>query len=300
MTRIGIDLGGTKTEGIVLGPDGSGLARRRVPTPRGDYDGTVAQIGDLVAALETEAGIPPGSARVGIGIPGIVSARTGLVKNASATWLNGRPFDRDLGAALGRPVKVENDANCFAVSEAVDGAGTGAHVVFGAIIGTGTGAGIVVDGRPVTGRNAIAGEWGHNPLPWPTGPEEWPGPACFCGRNGCIERFVSGTGLEDDHRGATGDSLPAKEIAALAEAGDAPAMAAMERYEARLARALASVVNMLDPDVIVLGGGMSNVARLYRTLPRLLDRWCFSDGVDTPVLRARHGDSSGVRGAAWL
>jgi fructokinase len=296
MVRIGIDLGGTKIEGIALGPAGAEVARRRVPTPRGDYPGTVAAIRDLVLWLDDRAGA---QGTVGVGIPGVVSPRTGLVKNANSTWLIGHPFDRDLAAALGRPVRVENDANCFAVSEAADGAAAGARVVFGVIVGTGCGGGIVVDGRPHAGRNAIAGEWGHNPLPWPSA-EEWPGPACSCGRTGCIETFVSGTGLQDDHRRRTGADATAAEIAALAEAGDPAARASMDRYVERLGRALTGVVNVLDPDVIVLGGGMSNVARLYRDIPAILSRHCFSDGVDTPVLPARHGDSSGVRGAAWL
>lgn len=297
MIRIGIDLGGTKIEGIALNDSGMELARQRVPTPRGDYDGTIAAIADLVAGLETVAG--ESGARVGVGIPGALSPRTGLVKNANSTWLIGRALDRDLEAALGRPVRLENDANCFTVSEAVDGAGAGAHVVFGVIIGTGCGGGIAVGGQVLTGRHAIAGEWGHNPLPWPDR-TEWPGPACFCGRQGCLELWVSGPGFAADHARLTGATLSAPDIVALAARGDAAAGASLDRYADRLARGLAGIVNVLDPDVIVLGGGMSNVDRLYEILPARLSAWCFSDGVDTPIRRAVHGDSSGVRGAAWL
>ncbi|HYH38876.1 MAG TPA: ROK family protein [Azospirillum sp.] len=294
--RIGIDLGGTKTEGIVLDRHGNQIARRRVPTAQGDYDGTLRTIRDLVAALEAEAG---GRATVGVGIPGIVSPATGLVKNANCIWLNGRPFDTDLAAALGRPVRVENDANCLAVSEAADGAGAGCGVVFAAILGTGCGGGIVVHGRPLPGRNAVAGEWGHSPLPWPDD-DERPGPACYCGKAGCLETFVSGPGVAADHRRTTGEPLSPEEIAARAAAGDAACRATLDRLYGRLARGLATVVNLLDPDVIVLGGGLSNVAALYAALPPLIERWSFSDRIDTPVRRAVHGDSSGVRGAAWL
>ncbi|WP_328702894.1 ROK family protein [Arenibaculum pallidiluteum] len=294
--RIGIDLGGTKIEGIALDEAGGEIARQRVPTPRGDYRATISTIRDLVLRLDAAAGA---TGTVGVGIPGVISPRTGLVKNANSTWLIGNPLDRDLEAALGRPVRIENDANCFAVSEAVDGAGAGARVVFGVIIGTGCGGGIVVDGRPLGGRNAVAGEWGHNPLPWSSG-EEHPGPACFCGRTGCIELFVSGPGFEADHTRHTGEALASSEIVSRAEAGEVGAAASLGRYVDRLARALTGVVNILDPDVIVLGGGMSNIARLYAELPGLMNRYCFSDGIDTPVLQARHGDSSGVRGAAWL
>lgn len=296
MIRIGIDLGGTKIEGIVLAEDGRQLARRRVATPRGDYDGTVAAIAGLVRDLDREAG---DRGTVGVGIPGVISPRTGLVKNANSTWLIGHPLDKDLERALERPVRLENDANCFAVSEATDGAAAGAATVFGVIIGTGVGGGIVVHGRPLTGRHAIAGEWGHNPLPWPTA-AEWPGPDCFCGRRGCLERWVSGPAFAQDHERSTGEALATAEIVARAAAGDGAAAASLDRYADRLARGLAGIVNVLDPDVIVLGGGMSNVARLYEVLPRLLGGYCFSDGVDTPIRPARHGDSSGVRGAAWL
>lgn len=293
--RIGIDLGGTKIEGIVLDEDGNAVERRRVATPAGDYEATLAAVTDLVQALERAGGA---ARSVGVGIPGIVSPASGLVKNANSTWLNGRPLDADLAHRLGRPVRVANDANCFAVSEAVDGAAAGADVVFGVILGTGVGGGLVVHGRIVTGRNAIAGEWGHNPLPWPDG-DERPGPPCYCGRSGCLETFLSGPGLAADYRRAGGRSLPPDAIVAAADT-DPAAMAAVERYERRMARGLASVINVADPDVIVLGGGLSNVDRWYRTVPPLWGAWVFSDRVDTALVRARHGDSSGVRGAAWL
>jgi fructokinase len=294
--RIGIDMGGTKIEGVALAPDGIERARRRVPTPADDYRATVAAVVRMVLELEREAGA---EGSVGVGIPGAVSPITGLVKNASATCLIGHALDKDLEAALGRPVRLANDANCFAVSEAVDGAARGARVVFGVILGTGVGGGIVIDGHVLTGINAIAGEWGHNPLPWPRD-DERPGAACFCGKRGCIETFVSGPGLAGDFLRATGRALAPAEIAARAEAGEAEAAAALERYEERLARALATTINVIDPDAIVLGGGMSNVARLYETVPRLWQRWVFSERADTPLLKNRHGDSSGVRGAAWL
>jgi len=297
MTRIGIDLGGTKTEGILIDRAGRELARRRVATPRDDYDGTVATIVGLTRALEQMAG--GGRASVGVGIPGMISPASGLVKNANSTWLIGRPFDRDLAAALGRPVRLQNDANCLAVSEAADGAAAGAAVVFAAILGTGCGGGIVIDGKPLTGANAIAGEWGHSPLPWPEDAER-PGPPCYCGKCGCLETWVSGTGLAADHARITGSVLDAPEIAARAEAGDPAAGATLARFLDRLARGLATVVNLLDPDVIVLGGGLSNIARLYDALPARLAGWCFSDAIATPIRPARHGDSSGVRGAAWL
>jgi fructokinase len=292
--RIGIDLGGTKTEAIALDPAGGReLARLRVPTPSGSYDGTVATIRDLVQTLESRLAATGSS--VGIGIPGTVSPASGLVKNANSTWLIGKPFDRDVAAALGRPVRVANDADCFALSEATDGAAAGAGTVFGVILGTGVGAGLVVRGRLVGGPNAIAGEWGHNPLPWPTDAER-PGPRCYCGKSGCIETFLSGPGLERDCGG--GDRVPA--IVARAEAGDPAARAALTRYEDRLARALASVVNILDPHVIVLGGGVGNVGRLYDAVPRLWGAHVFSDTVATRLAAPAFGDSSGVRGAAWL
>lgn len=299
--RIGIDLGGTKTEGILLDRQGNQLARHRVPTPKGDYDGTVATIRDLVARLEGE--IPGGhKATVGLGIPGAISPVTGLVKNANSTWLIGRDLTGDLTQALGRPVRIENDANCLAVSEATDGAGAGCGVVFAAILGTGCGAGIVVHGRVLGGRNAIAGEWGHNPLPWPTDAER-PGPSCYCGRHGCLETFVSGPAVAADHLAATGERLDAATI--LARAADRSAAndgcrATADRLVGRLARGLAAIANLLDPDVIVLGGGLSNAELLYERLPAAMQPWAFSDRLDTPVRRARHGDSSGVRGAAWL
>lgn len=297
MNRIGIDLGGTKTEGIVLDHAGQVLTRRRVATPRGDYDATLATIRGLVDILEGETG--GGRATVGVGIPGIVSPATGLVKNANSTWLNGRPFDRDLAAVLERPVRVENDANCLAVSEAADGAGAGAGVVFAAIVGTGCGAGIVAHGRVLSGRNAVGGEWGHNPLPWPRD-DERPGPACYCGKQGCLETFVSGPGVAADHRRVTGADLTMEGIVAGAASGSVPALATLDRLASRLARGLAAVVNLLDPDVIVLGGGLSNVEALYAELPPRIQAYAFSDRIDTPVRRAVHGDSSGVRGAAWL
>ncbi len=294
--RIGIDLGGTKIEAIALADDGRELGRHRVLTPRDDYEGTLQAMVDLCARLEQQAG-QRGS--VGVGIPGTVSARTGRVKNANSVWLNGRPLDRDLERALGRPVRLANDANCLAVSEASDGAAAGEAVVFAAILGTGTGAGVALGGRPHVGRNGVGGEWGHNPLPWAT-PEEFPGPECYCGKRGCIETWVSGTGFEKDHERSTGERLSGPEIAARAEAGEPPAVATLQRYMDRLARGLAHVIDILDPDVIVLGGGMSNVAALYQGVPERLPRWVFGAEVDTPIRRALHGDSSGVRGAAWL
>jgi predicted NBD/HSP70 family sugar kinase len=296
--RIGVDLGGTKIEAVALADDGTVAARRRVATPRDDYDGTVGAIVDLVAAVATDAAAPP-SAPVGVGMPGVIAPDTGLVKNANSTWLNGRTLDRDLAAALGRPLRLANDANCFAVSEAADGAGAGAAVVFGVILGTGVGGGLVVHGHIVTGANAIGGEWGHNPLPAPRD-DERPGPPCYCGRSGCIERFLSGPALAEDHARITGNVLDAPTIAARAEAGDAAAEASLARYEERLARALGSVINILDPDVIVLGGGLSNLARLERTVPELWAPYIFSPTVRTQLRRAVHGDSSGVLGAARL
>ena len=297
--RIGIDLGGTKIEGIAL--DGSDeIVRLRVDTPRDDYPATVEAVATLVETLEQRAGA---GASVGLGIPGALSPGTGLVKNANSVWLIGRPLVADLERRLGRKVRVANDADCFAVSEAADGAGAGADVVFGVIVGTGTGAGIVVRGRVLAGPNAIAGEWGHNPLPWPTDAER-PGPACYCGRQGCIERFLSGPGMEADYQLATGRVRRPPEIVADAAAGDRAARAALERYEQRMARALASVINLFDPDVVVLGGGMSNIASLYEHVPGLWVPFVFAAGdaepVRTRLVRARHGDASGVRGAAWL
>ena len=294
--RIGIDVGGTKIEAIALDELGRALDRRRIAAPRGHYERTIDAVRDMVAGLERDYGR---RGTVGVCMPGALSSATGLVKNANSTWLIGQPFDRDLAAALGRPVRVMNDANCFALSEAVDGAAAGASVVFGVILGTGVGGGVVVDRRIVVGRNAIAGEWGHNPLPWPADGER-PGPPCYCGRSGCVETFVSGPGLARDYEAAAGVAGSAEEVVARAEKGDPAAAVAFARYQDRLARALAIVINVLDPDVVVLGGGLSNARSLYGGLPGRLADYVFSDRVDTPVVPPKHGDSSGVRGAAWL
>jgi fructokinase len=296
MFRIGVDLGGTKIEAIALADDGSIPVRRRIATPRHDYEGTLVAIVGLVGDIEAQIGQ---RASVGIGMPGALSPATGLVKNANSTWLIGQPLSQDLSVLLDRPLRFANDANCFALSEASDGAAAGAACVFGVIIGTGTGGGVVVNGQVLTGINAIGGEWGHNPLPAPRA-DESPGPACYCGRYGCIETFLSGPGLARDHQQATGLAIEPAEIARRADAGDAEATATLERYEDRMARALASIINVLDPDVIVLGGGMSNVGRLYDRVPARWSRYVFSDRVDTRLVPPRHGDSSGVRGAAWL
>ncbi|MCP1335252.1 ROK family protein [Futiania mangrovi] len=296
-SRIGIDLGGTKIEGVLMQADGSIVRRTRVATPRHDYDGTLAAMAGLVAALEEGVDGPP--CRVGVGMPGSLSPTTGLVRNANSTWLIGRPFREDLAAALGRPVRIANDADCFALSEARDGAGQGAEIVFGAILGTGVGGGIVIGGSLLQGACGIAGEWGHNPLPAPQA-DELPGPACYCGRRGCIETWLSGPALECDHGMATGTRLPAAEIAARAAAGDAAASATLDRYADRAARALAGVVNILDPQVIVLGGGVSNVDGLYPRIEDRLGAHMFSDMVAVKLRQARHGASGGVRGAAWL
>jgi len=296
MIRLGLDLGGTKTEVLALDERGHELLRRRVSSPRRGYEATLACIVELVRETEATLGT---SDSIGIATPGAISPATGLLRNANSTWLNGRPLLDDLVERLGRPVHVENDANCFALSEAVDGAGAGHRVVFGVILGTGVGAGITVGGTVLRGPNRIAGEWGHNPLPWPEHGER-PGPACYCGKRGCIETFLSGPGLSRDHRSATGLERSAEEIAAAGAAGEPACLASLERYEERLARALAHVINILDPDAIVLGGGLSNVPRWCERVPRLWSRWVFADRVDTILLRNRHGDSSGVRGAAWL
>jgi fructokinase len=298
MLRVGIDLGGTKIEAIAL--EGSHeAARLRIDTPRHDYRATLDAIVAAVAAVEERAG---SAGTVGVGIPGTLSPASGLVKNANSVWLNGQPLLQDLRSRLGRDVRIANDANCFAVSEAVDGAAAGAEVVFGVIIGTGTGAGIVVRGQVLVGPHAIAGEWAHNPLPWAEA-DERPGPVCYCGLNGCIETFLSGPGMSSDHGRHTGAPASPAEIEAAAARGDLAAEATLQRYESRLARGLAGIVNILDPDVIVLGGGMSNLGRLYDRVPRLWSGHVFGaahDRVRTRLVRAAHGDASGVRGAAWL
>jgi len=294
--RFGVDLGGTKTELVVLGPDESEVLRRRVPTPARDYAAVVATIVTLVDDAERELGV---RGSVGIGTPGARSRATGRMKNANSTVLIDRPFADDVARALGRPIRIANDANCFALSEATDGAASDVRVAFGVILGTGVGGGLVVDGRIVVGRNDIAGEWGHNPLPWPRD-DERPGPPCYCGKSGCIETFVSGTGLQADYRRHGGAALDGAAIARAAAAGAADARATLERYMDRLARALATVVNVLDPDAIVLGGGVSNVADVYAALPEQMRAYVFSDTFETPIVPPRHGDSSGVRGAARL
>ncbi len=293
---LGIDLGGTKMEIIALDPSGRVLLRRRRASPRGDYQQTLEAIGALVADAEAELGA---GGTVGFGTPGAISPATGLLKNSNSTWLNGRPFDRDLALTLGRPIALANDADCLTLSEATDGAAAGAASVFGVIIGTGTGGGLVIHGRALAGPNAIAGEWGHNPLPWPR-QGELPGPSCYCGLQGCLETWLSGPGLARDHRQRTGSELTPPAILAAAVAGDHAAEATLCRYEDRLARGLASVINLVDPEVIVLGGGLSKLERLYRTVPAIWDRYVFSDTVRTRLVAPAHGDSSGVRGAAWL
>ena len=297
--RLGVDLGGTKIEVVALGPDGALLWKRRAPTPRDDYRGTLAAVAQLVLAAETELGVVRGAASVGMGTPGSISRATGLLRGSNSVCLNGQPIARDLAALMDRPVRITNDANCFALSEAVDGAGAGANVVFGVILGTGVGAGVVVAGHVLDGPNAIAGEWGHNPLPWPRD-DERPGARCFCGRDGCIETWLSGPALARDHALRHPGTMNAEAIVAAAAAGDSAANGTIARYEERLARALAHVVNLLDPDVIVLGGGLSNIGRLYVNVPAQWGQWVFSDRVDTRLVRHAHGDSSGVRGAAWL
>ncbi len=297
--RLGIDLGGTKVEIVALDADGLQIYRKRIPTPNEGYDATIEAVAGLVRDAERALGLPPARASVGIGTPGSISRATGLLRGSNSVNLNGHPIRDDLTRLLERPVRVTNDANCFALSEATDGAGQEAGVVFGAILGTGVGAGIVVDGRSLDGPNAIAGEWGHNPLPWPRD-DERPGPPCFCGRTGCIETWLSGPGLSNDLFRGSGKALAATDIVAGAAAGDHACEAALARYEERLARALAHVINLLDPDIIVLGGGLSNVERLYARVPELWGAWVFSDRIDTRLAKHVHGDSSGVRGAAWL
>jgi fructokinase len=294
--RIGIDLGGTKIEFVALERDGHELYRHRVATPRHDYNGTVRAIKEGVETVEREL---HRSATVGVGIPGTISGITHTVKNANSTWMNGKPFDRDLSEALHREVRCANDANCLAVSEATDGAGAGRRVVFAVVLGTGCGGGIAVNGRVHNGRNGVAGEWGHTTLPWMR-PGEFPGPPCYCGFKGCIETWISGTGLEADYERATKTKLKGKEIIARCEAGEAAAVACLERYEDRLTRSLAQMVNILDPDIIVLGGGVSQVPRLYQNVPLRLKEYVFGKEADSPVVVAKHGDASGVRGAAWL
>lgn len=305
--RIGIDLGGTKIEGLALDEAGAEVARLRVLTPKHDYPGTVKAILEVVSYLERRAKSSQGDhppASVGVGIPGTVVAATGLVKNSNSTWLNGMPLEKDLTAALGRPVRCANDANCLAVSEATDGAAAGARMVFAVILGTGCGGGVAVDGRVHVGPNGVGGEWGHNPLPWAT-EDELPGPHCYCGQKGCLETWISGTGLANDHATVhppdAGRRLTAAEIVTAAAAGDAAAEASLVRLESRIGRALASLVNLLDPDVIVVGGGLSKVDRIYANVPALIEQHLFGGGkLATPVRKAMHGDASGVRGAAWL
>lgn len=294
--RIGIDLGGTKIEGIALSDDGSELMRKRVPTPEGDYRATLQAIKGLVEDIETSL---DATGSVGIGTPGAVSPASGLLKNSNSVCLNGMPVLEDVSRLLQRDVRFANDANCFALSEATDGAAAGMTVVFGVIVGTGTGAGITVNGHVLTGPNAIAGEWGHNPLPWARD-DERPGPTCYCGKTGCIETWLSGPGLSRDHLVSTGHALDARHIVERAAAGNEAAELCLQDYEDRMARSLAHVINVLDPDAIVLGGGISNVERLYSNVPAIWGQYVFSDRVDTQLLAPEFGDSSGVRGAAWL
>ncbi len=295
MIRIGVDFGGTKIEAAALDDAGRFLARVRAPNP-GAYEPAREVVRELIAEAERQAG---GQGGIGVGAPGSVSPRTGLMRNSNSLYLNGRPFREDLEQTLGRPVRMANDANCLALSEAMDGAAAGAGVVFAGILGTGCGGGLVARGRLIEGRNGVAGEWGHNPLPWPRA-EELPAPRCWCGKPGCLELYISGTGLTADHARDGGQALDAQTIVARAGAGDAAAQSALNRYIDRLARALATIVNVVDPDVIVLGGGMSNVGALYARVPAAIGAYVFSDVCETPIKAAAHGDSSGVRGAAWL
>jgi len=294
--RVGVDLGGTKIEFVALEHDGREIHRHRVPTPRHDYERTVRAIKEGVEKIEAQL---HRCATVGVGIPGTISQITHTVKNANSTWMNGRPFDRDLSKALNREVRCANDANCLAISEATDGSGAGKRVVFAVVLGTGCGGGLVIDGNLHNGRNGVAGEWGHTTLPWMRA-DEYPGPDCYCGFKGCIETWISGTGLEADYERATKTKLQGKEIIERCEAGEAAAVASLRRYEDRLTRSLAQMVNILDPDIIVLGGGVSQVPRLYRDVPQRLKEYVFGKEADTPVVVAKHGDASGVRGAAWL
>ncbi|MBX9862962.1 MAG: ROK family protein [Hyphomicrobium sp.] len=295
-SRLGIDLGGTKIEGRVLSPGGEEIARRRILAPQGDYDASVRALTDIIGALMGDAG---GDATVGIAMPGSLSPSTGLVRNANSTWLNGRPLRQDLEAALGRPVRMANDANCFALSEAVDGAAAGARSVFGVIVGTGCGGGIVIDGKVLEGARGIGGEWGHNPLPWADA-DEHPGAPCWCGRNGCMEIWASGTGLSADYRRRTGELVSGHEIVERAHLGEPAARTSLDRHASRLARGLAHIVNVIDPDVIVLGGGLSKLPHLYEVLPKLAAPYVFSDVAALDIRPPKWGDASGVRGAAWL
>lgn len=294
--RIGVDVGGTKVEAAVIDVIGRIIRRVRVPSPAGDYEALVAKVTELVTAFETELAM---RLPVGIGIPGAICPTSRLVKNANSTWLNGRPLDRDLAVALKRTVRLANDADCFALSEATDGAGEGAGIVFGVILGTGVGGGIVVDGRLLAGPNAIAGEWGHNPLPWPRD-DETPGQPCYCGKLGCIETWLSGPGFRADHLRTSGHDRTPLEIAAAAGDGEPEALASYDRYVDRLSRGLATVVNVIDPHIIVLGGGVSNIEQLAHDVSHRIERYVFSPTSRVPVRRNVHGDSSGVRGAAWL
>jgi fructokinase len=294
--RIGIDLGGTKIEAIALGDDGKTLYRRRVPTPSNDYEKILSTIAELIWLLEGEL---KQTGTIGLAAPGAISAATGCMKKSNSTILNGRPLHQDLASKLRRPIRIENDANCFALSEAVDGAAADAKVVFGVILGTGVGGGVVIDKQIVTGRNTISGEWGHNPVPWPTD-DERPGPSCYCGKSGCIETFLSGPGLARDYHLRSRVHLSPPEVVNASAAGDEVAAECLRIYQNRLARGLATIINVLDPDTIVLGGGMSNLLQLYNGLDELISRYAFADVIQTRVARARHGDSSGVRGAAWL
>lgn len=294
--RIGIDLGGTKCAGVILGHDGTEIGSSRRPTPRGDYDGTIATIVETVRELSAKAS---GDCSVGIGMPGIVDPRTKRVKNSNATWIQGRDITHDLQTALGQPVRIANDGNCFTIAEARDGAARGAAVVFGATLGTGCGGGVVIGGRVLSGLNGIAGEWGHSPMPWPAR-DEGSVRDCFCGASDCVERYLSGGGLARTYTLISGTEIDDRDLPALLEAGDTDAERAMNRYEDQLAQALAAIVNVLDPDIIVLGGGVSNNQRIYRNVPDLIGKYVFCDSIDTPVVKAVHGDAAGVRGAAFL
>ena len=296
--RIGIDLGGTKIEGIAIDQSGNECFRKRINSPQGDYQNTLDAIVSLVNEIEQQVKT---SCSVGIGIPGTLSPQTGLVKNANSTWLIDQPLKTDLASLLKREIRIENDANCFVVSEATDGAAKNAEIVFGVIIGTGTGGGIYIRGQSIIGANAIAGEWGHNPLPWPT-QKEFSGRECYCGKRGCIETWLSGPGFANDHQEhhQLNELISAKDVVLLAEAGDEKAQASLQRYEERIAKSLASIINVIDPDVIVLGGGMSNIQSLYENVPKRWNQYVFSDHIETKLVAPQHGDSSGVRGAAWL